>query len=317
MEEPCLTERHSCPVCEASDVQEIHRRAYSDPEFSEFIELQYSRVGPGIDIELLSQSNYVLNRCRVCELIYQKYIPNDAMMALLYGKWIDPVTTRAAHMRNDGLDHFSGYASEISMLIDYIDKPVSTQRFLDFGMGWAKWCLMAKAFSVDSWGAELSEDRIAHALEMGIQISTWEDIPSMCFDVINTEQVFEHIAEPFQTIEHLKKGLSESGVIKVSVPGYIHSHEKLSNMRWQDGVPKGSREDLNPVFPLEHINCYSHRSLETLASKAGMRLITIPMQKQYRHTTNWCSVKKTIKNLALPIYRNVLKKQNYVFMTHK
>lgn len=319
MPNPQLESRLSCPVCKKSEFKELARLPYDDLEFSSFIKLQYSRVGPGIDMSFLKGEEYVLQQCVHCDLIFQPHIPNDDMMEMLYEQWIDPEVTRLNHLKQDRLDHFSQYANEISMLVDHIDIPITDQRFLDFGMGWAKWCVMAKAFGVESWGSELSKNRIDNAKKNGINVCTWDEIPDHEFHLINTEQVFEHIPEPLETLKHLKKGLSPRGLIKISVPGYIRPSKKLYRMRWKDGVKKGSKEDLNPVFPLEHINCYSYKTLETLAEEAGLKIVNLPLLTQYRHAGSFVgvNVRDAVKRMLLPIYRNYMRRQNYVFLSIK
>ncbi|MFK8068879.1 MAG: class I SAM-dependent methyltransferase [Gammaproteobacteria bacterium] len=319
MSNPQLEVRTHCPVCRSRDHDELARLSYDNHRFSNFIKLQYSRVGPGIDMNYLEGEDYVLRKCAACELIFQAYIPNDDMMEMLYETWIDPEITRINHLRQDKLEHFSRYANEICMLVEHIDAPIAELRFLDFGMGWAKWSLMAKAFGVESWGSELSEKRIENAEKLGISICTWDDIPGRDFHLINTEQVFEHIPSPLDTLKHLREGLSSNGLLKISVPGYINPLSKLDALDWKDGIAKGSKEDLNPVFPLEHINCYSYKTLETLADKAGMKIVKIPLLTQYKYGGSFvgAGVGDAVKKVMRPFYRNYMRRQNYVFLTAK
>ena len=56
-------------------------------------------------------------------------------------------------------------------------------------------------------------------------------------------------------------------------------------MDWK--APKNSRNSLNPVAPLEHINCFRRKSLIKMAAIAGMEEVVIPMSIQYAYTSNW------------------------------
>ena len=51
-----------------------------------------------------------------------------------------------------------------------------------------------------------------------------------------------------------------------------------------------------------------------MADAAGMEEVFIPMMVQYRYMTDWSGAKVVAKNLLRPIYRNVLKRQNYIFL---
>jgi hypothetical protein len=78
--------------------------------------------------------------------------------------------------------------------------------------------------------------------------------------------------------------------------------------------PKGSKNSLNPVAPLEHINFFRRSSLVKMAKEAGMEEIFVPIKSQYRYTTDWGMAKRVAENVLLPIYRNILKRQNYIFL---
>ncbi|MEZ4663629.1 MAG: class I SAM-dependent methyltransferase [Caldilineaceae bacterium] len=182
---------------------------------------------------------------------------------------------------------------------------------MDFGMGWGKWALMAKAFGCKSYGAELSAERIAYAESNGISVLQWDEMPNQDFDFINTEQVFEHIPEPLPTLKHLASALKPTGLIKISVPTANNISGRLRRMDWD--TPKKAKLSLNPVAPLEHINFYRRSSLVKMAEKAGLEEVQIPLRYQYQYATNWSNPKQIAKNIWRPIYRNILHRQNYVF----
>lgn len=70
---------------------------------------------------------------------------------------------------------------------------------------------------------------------------SWEEIPQHQFDFINTEQVFEHIPKPLETLRYLKKALKTNGVLKISVPTANDIEQRLEIMDWK--IPKrGSRK---------------------------------------------------------------------------
>lgn len=182
-------------------------------------------------------------------------------------------------------------------------------------MGWGKWALMVKAFGCESYGTELSEERIKYATSNGIKVLAWDEIPKHSFDFINTEQVFEHISNPLDTFIYLKDALKSNGILKISVPTANDIKKRLKIMDWK--APKGTRNSLNPVAPLEHINYFRRNSLIKMANLAGMEEVVIPMRTQYLYTSNWRGAKRIAKNILLPIYRNVLKRQNYLFFRNK
>jgi hypothetical protein len=51
-----------------------------------------------------------------------------------------------------------------------------------------------------------------------------------------------------------------------------------------------------------------------MAEEAEMEEVCIPMAKQYAYTIGWYGMKRIAKNILLPVYRNSIKRQNYVFL---
>lgn len=300
--------RDICPACKSNSLKNIYENAYCKPPIKNYLEKFYSGR---IEFEYLMEATYSLYECNVCGLIFQKEIPNDRIMERLYEYWIDPHTTFANHQKQDGLHYYSYYAQEIMQMIAYFKKVPSSLSFFDFGMGWGKWIFMAKAFGCDAYGSELSEERRKYAASNGIKVIEWSDIPNHQFDFINTDQVFEHIANPLETLLHLKKALKYEGLIKLNVPTANDVERRLKIMDWDS--QKGTKNSLNPVAPLEHINFFRRRSLVKMANVASMEEVFIPIRLQYQYMTHWSRV----KNKLLPPYRNILKRDNCLFFRNK
>jgi SAM-dependent methyltransferase len=271
----------------------------------------YSLQG-GAEFEYLEGVAYILCECDACGLIFQKDVPNEALMERLYEHWIYSQKAHGQHEPQEDLAYYSYYAQEIMQIIAYFGKNPSSLSFLDFGMGWGEWALMVKAFGCDSFGLEISIKRIQHAILNGIKVIDWDAIPQFRFDFINTEQVFEHISKPLQTLQHLSSGLKTGGILKVCVPTANDIERRLKIMDWRS--PKDSKNSLNPVAPLEHINFFRKRSIIRMAILAGLEEVLMPIKLQYQYLTDWHGAKKFAKNLILPLYRNMVRKQNYIFL---
>jgi 2-polyprenyl-3-methyl-5-hydroxy-6-metoxy-1,4-benzoquinol methylase len=311
MNNPWFLRREECPACASSNFRTIYQSQYDKPPIKDYLVDFYSPQGK-VEFEYLEGATYVLCECNVCGLIFQRDIPNESLMERLYEHWIDPQKVFSLHQKQDGLGYYSYYAQEIMQIIAYFGKDPSPLSFLDFGMGWGEWALMAKAFGCDSFGLEISTERIQHAKSNGIKVINWDEIPQYRFDFINAEQVFEHISEPLKTLRHLSGGLKTDGILKISVPTTHNIAQRLKIMNWKS--IKGSKNSLNPVAPLEHINFFRRQSLAKMAIQAGLEELLIPIKIQYRFVTDWYGAKKFVKNILLPLYRNILKRQNYIFL---
>lgn len=306
--------RECCPGCYSKNCQIIYSSPFLEPAIEQFLVSAYAKVGK-IELEYLSEAKYILEECLDCKLIYQQRIPNDLLMKKLYQEWIDPYITFKNHERDDTLGHFAQYAQEVIMLVEYFNTIPSQLDFFDFGMGWGKWCQVAQAFGCKAYGSEISLERINYAKSRGITVISWDEIPYHQFDFINAEQVFEHIPHPLDTLCHLKKALKPHGLIKVSVPNGVNIKRNLKVFDWT--APVGSQNSLNPVMPLEHINCFTYNSLVQLADRAGLKPIKIPILIQFTSSTYWKPVKALLKNMFRPLYRNMVQKNTYLFFSQK
>ncbi len=304
-------ERTECPACASDCLRTIYQSQYDQPPVRDYLVSFYTPQGM-VEFKYLDGAMYVLCECRVCGLVFQRDVPNEILMERLYEHWIDPGKAFSQHQRQACLGYYSEYAEEIMQITAYIGVAPSSLCFLDFGMGWGRWALMAKAFGCDSYGTELSRERVAYAKANGIKVVEWDEIPQHRFDFVNAEQVFEHIPEPLSTLRHLKLSLKSDGLLKIGVPAANDIERRLKILDWE--CPRGSRSSLNPVAPLEHINLFRRASLLKMAHEAGMEEVFIPAKVQYRYTTDWSGAKKTAKNILRPIYRNVLRRQNRIFL---
>jgi len=303
-----FTARESCPCCKSTDSTTLYEVGYTESPMKEYLDSFYSPQG-GVEYEYLEGSYYTLNICNNCGLIYQKEIPGDFLALRLYDKWIDPAKV---FERNKDYDvrYFIRRAHEIVEVIQHFSTIPSRLAFLDFGMGLGHWCRLAQGFGCDVYGTELSQARIEYAKASGIKVISWEEIPNYRFDFVNTEQVFEHLSEPMETLVHLKRALKPGGMIKISVPNGWDIKRRLKTEDWT--APKGSRNSLNPVAPLEHINCFNHDVIVKMASRVELKLAVFPFR--LIKTGFAVSLKDSVKAIAKSYYDFLTRKRStYLF----
>ena len=310
---PSFVKREVCPGCKSSRFIRLMSSSFCEPHIREYLSSFYEKNGGDIDFAYLDGSSFTLNECLGCGLVYQEEIPGDELMVILYEQWIDPQTVFDLDEADHGLEFYGYYAREVMQLVAYFKKSPGQLRFFDFGMGWGKWARMAKAFGCDSYGAEISERRIEHARAHRIEVIGWDEIPEHQFDFINTEQVFEHLPQPLDTLCHLTKALKVGGLLKISVPNGGDIKRRLRVMDWH--ARKGTRNSLNPVSPLEHINCFCRAAVIRMAARAGLRRVRFPLRLQYAYSTGWTRAKPALKDILRPIYRDILQKGTYLLFS--
>jgi 2-polyprenyl-3-methyl-5-hydroxy-6-metoxy-1,4-benzoquinol methylase len=284
--------RTSCPVCNSNAITNKYCESYESDEIKTYLNDFYIPQG-GVEHEFLKATDYSLMYCSNCDLVFQENIPNDDLMFKLYEQWIK-ADIILKQQNEYPLWYYETYSNHIVDIISFFKKQPSDLKLLDFGMGWGKWCLMAKAFGCSVYGIELSEARIAYAEKNGIEVLSELELTNHEFDYINADQVFEHIPNPNETLQMLLKRLNPDGVIKISVPNGNSIDEVLTHMNWN--AKKGEPNSLNAVAPLEHINCFKTKTILTLAKQFDLQEIDIPRSK-----INYKSKKDFIKKSLKPI----------------
>lgn len=267
-----FVQRHTCPACNGNILESIYRLPYSAKVLREYLLDFYGDQNGTIDLNVLQNTDFSLLECKQCDFVFQEFIPDDEVMKILYSEWINSEYTR---IRNNqfGLQYFKEIGLEIFSLVKYFKKPPHTLKFLDFGMGWAKWIMMAKSYGIQAYGIELAPDKIKKAKENGIKVIGMDALDQCQFDYIHTEQVFEHIPDPKNTLSVLVSALCPNGIIKISVPNGHDIRERLKVNDWQ--AKKGSEYSLNAVAPLEHINCFSRKTIIQMASRCNLKMIEL------------------------------------------
>ena len=241
-------------------------------------------------------------------------MPTDALQRLLYDEVIDIDEVEDGHA-DDHVDYFARYAQEIMLLLAQLGRPTSHVRILDFGMGMARWTRMARAFGCDVYGYDPSPERQRRAAARGVQTLTRDEIAATTFDVIHTEQVFEHLVEPLQEARLLRDALNPGGLLTISVPNASDVASSLDPLDWAG--PRGPRSPLGLVAPLEHVNAFTAGALDRLAERSGLAFTTIPLRTYARYVYDTGGLATLAKGVVKPFYRTVLRAGTYRIYTRR
>ncbi|HWG75625.1 MAG TPA: methyltransferase domain-containing protein [Steroidobacteraceae bacterium] len=271
-----------------------------------FLERQYSgRAGS----ELLRGYTYELVRCAQCDLAYQKAVPASQLLDEIYNVWI-PATERQRLAEARTVDEPSYWANEVHFIIEHLRRRPMDVRVLDFGMGWAEWAGMARAYGCEVYGTELSSERRNYARSIGIQTLDLEEIGKQRFHFINTEQVFEHLIDPLDILKRLSASLTDDGVLKISVP---NSRAALRRVSRQRAFAPLSSETIMPISPLEHVNCFEYKTLVSFAAAAGLAPIRPSIRLLYNASSGWLHPARGARLLLRPIYRHIYPKSTFAY----
>ena len=261
-----VVERQGCPLCDSHDTRLLCELGYRQSPLNRFLADYY---GGRVPLDWLRDACYRVVICRRCGFIYQDRILNDDGMQLLYREWIDAGTS-LRKLQRAGASRYRKYAGQIMSLSRVLEKTPSQCRILDFGMGWGYWSRMAQAHGYRVDGLELSPERSAHARSLGVNSIDRLPRPGPHYHCIHASQVFEHLAEPRQTLGALCARLAPGGIVYLRVPDGRGIEARLAGSGWSP--------DLDAIHPLEHINCFTRRTLIALGATAGLAPIAPPLR---------------------------------------
>lgn len=296
VESATLVKRERCPGCGARSFHTIASEPLSGPTLGKYIASQYEGRAQGAVL----QHRYELARCDSCGLAFQVQVPGPQVLHDIYERWIQPGERERLHSQY-ALTDYTYLSEQVQLLIQMLGMNPHAIHVLDFGMGWSEWASMARAFGCHVSGAELSQARIDHARALGFEIVHWDQIPSRGFHFINTEQVFEHLIEPLETLKHLSRALLPGGVIKVSVPNARAAVKALATGAQISAL---SAHDLMTVAPLEHVNSFEFESLRRMGEEAGLQLRQPKIRQIYNASSGWLQPRHALRLLARPVYRH-------------
>lgn len=300
-------ERTNCPLCESTDQIELTSVPYKSDAL--WKELRHSYGDRVVDKDF-DQTDFTLIECKKCDLIYQKYIPNNSILSDIYRS--EEIQDESFYHEDFDQEKYLDYSREILTILNYLKKSPQHCKVLDFGLGKSRWAMVAKSIGCDVYGVEYSENLIDNAKKCGIKMIKDDEVSNYRFDLINTEQVFEHLPNPMQTLKKLKSGLAQNGIIKISVP---HAKDIKSAIRRFDfSYPKYTKLSMNPIYPLEHIQFFNHKSVRIAAQRSDMKIKKIPTLNYFLFLNNWSSFKAIVKGIIKPILFNFTHKRNYFFL---
>ena len=304
------TIRKCCPSCKCISFTSLCKVNYSDVGINKYLCTHYAGKASNID---LNELNFELVQCKKCNLTYQTHVPNEKLLTEIYDVWI-PKSTNEERLIGHDLNYYRYLTEQVQFAIQSFDLSPHKIKVLDFGFGWAEFAKIAMAFGCEVSGSELSKERIEYAQSIGLKCVNIENLPNKYFHYINTEQVFEHLVDPVDILAKLVNALRDDGILKISVPNADNSIKLIKKNKTFSSL---SLNEIMPIAPLEHINCFNYKSLVLLADKVGLKPICPSFKKIYNSSSGWFDMKNAIRLLIRPIYRHILPKSTFVYFSLK
>jgi len=278
-------QRDRCPLCGSSSNRLLCDIPYSDQRLANFVEQFYrGRVA----LQTLQSASYRVVLCEECDFIYQDSILDEKGMQTLYEDWVDHEQS-LQRKQTANSQRYRQYAGQVQALVGLLNQRPDQSRILDFGMGWGYWSRMAQAYGFDVVGFELSNQRREYARQMGIKVIDTLPASVADFDCVYANQVFEHLPDPLQTLVDLCQQLKPGGIVCLRVPDGRGVAARLEQRGWSP--------ELEAVHPLEHINCFTRKTLISFAAKAGLKPFNPPLRLSWGSL--WDGVRREVADRLL------------------
>lgn len=190
-------------------------------------------------------------RCVACGHMQLERFPSDAELAGAY----------AAAASDDYVEEEAGQRVTAREALERIERCVSPGKLLDVGC-WVGF-LMAEARE-RGWrvvGIEPSEFASSFARErLGLDVMRTglleADLPEAEFDAVVMGDLIEHLVEPREGLEHVRRALRPGGVLYLAVPNAGSRVARALGPRWWSVIPT-------------HVQYFTRPSLFTLLRRSG------------------------------------------------
>jgi 2-polyprenyl-3-methyl-5-hydroxy-6-metoxy-1,4-benzoquinol methylase len=256
----------------------------------------------------LAKWNYTALECVGCRLVYQQQLPSSELLAKVYGEWL-PST---GHPRDNKVFQYdlahpklTRPGQETHAFAAACGKPISALRIFDYGMGWGRYPICAAKLGAQAFGYDLSAPGCAYAAENGVNVVAPRDFDGLQADVVNCDQTLEHVPDPMQVMALLARAAVVGGIVKINVP---QARDLVRRFAVRDFKARAhTANSLNPLHPLEHLQCFNRHSLDALARSAGLTPMAIPLGAELAYfraleLRDVVEVKRVVKAAARPAY---------------
>lgn len=265
-----MIERKKCPCCNDKKFKELYRIPYKDKKISFFLIKYYGKKIIPL-LKIISKYHYILIYCINCKFIFQKYIPNKNLMLEIYEKLINPQKS-LNKKKNFLMKNFNEYFNEYYAIQNLFKKEPRKIKILEFGSGWGFWSNMGQSLNFNNYVNELSISRIKYLKKQNLKLVHNINKCKLKFDLIYSDQVFEHVDSPFKILQNLKKLLKKNGYILIRFPDSYFFRLKL----FQNYFPQNDQ-----AHPLEHINLYSRKSFEIMSNLLELKIVNFDTKYKF------------------------------------
>lgn len=268
----------SCPICKSRRVTELYPSDIDTKRLSfTYVKTPYS------------SKTFRSARCLKCSHVFCSPLPKN-----MFKNYEDVVD-------NEYLQYAESIRISSRIILPHIKRFISSGKVLDVGCATGEFLLVAKKFGYSGEGLELSRWSSEIARKRGIRIYR-ERLKSLAdrypdkYDVITMFGVIEHFENPVEEMCHIRTLLKPGGMLVIWTGNIDSIPSKILRKNWW-------------YWQGQHIQYFSHKSLNLLAKNSGFEHITTktyPFVATHDLLDNSLSryrLRKLIMKLSAPFFK--------------
>lgn len=248
----------NCPCCNSSN-SIVAATLKENCKYQRFKEFSAKKYGGSLE-HLLPLDNIAIRKCSYCGHLWYETQPSQADLIKMYNSGVK-ININANNSDSDRRRYILSHLSKFVKF--YREQP---NKMLDFGSGSGDWAKIAASLGCQVVAYEPAASRAEDETTLSYRtVHKLSDIMDESFDLVNMEQVLEHVPSPYETMCEVAKLITPASVVRISVPNVNRAYEK--NTFWDDWPFNGKTP--HTMAPFEHLHGFTPHSFFCLMAECG------------------------------------------------
>ncbi|MEH2492835.1 class I SAM-dependent methyltransferase [Bradyrhizobium sp. AZCC 2230] len=258
-------DRQRCINCGSTNFSELSNGRYTDEPLHGFLAADPWGEDP---LPHLQSATWSLAKCSDCAQIFHRRILNEEWNERRFSRWMsaDAIVEFERRLGPAFPRTFSSATAHVEHIlrIEAVTRSIRGQeavRLLDFGCGFGSFIEACTHFGFEAIGVDRSVGRRSKA---AVDIKSSLDDVAGKFHAITLFEVMEHLDSPNSVLANLAELAAPGAILVLETPDCAGLTDILT------------ARDHRLADPLEHINCFTHTTLKSIAERNGFRPIQRP-----------------------------------------
>ena len=250
-----------CPACSSSNSYEVVAlNSNRKQSYLMFSKVKYNHF---ID-DWLIEIDIAIDACSDCGHHRYREQPNNEMLFEMYDRG-RPLLPQSINNRKEPTSKMVQEMKRLRKITNIV-----SPKLLDYGSGFGKWARAATKSGFTVTAYEPSRERGIENNDIDfILVHNVASLKNQFFDVINLEQVLEHIPNPLELLKELHVYCKPNTIVRIAVPNILRCPE--GKHIWNEWPYDGRR--VHTMAPFEHLQGFTPNSLQKIADSAGFSSI--------------------------------------------